>query len=251
MRIILRLAYQKVNEFIKVVDGPNSLYGLKEETLDSLLLSLLPPYGHTYCDTPPGEPIQEDIKLYLLRELLCSLRNSAGFAVPKTTVDELANDADYLFPILFQDSSFEGAFQSLTQDSAHQAVSQALKVLHTAPDPHEEGVVMIDVPPSACLVISLLQQWLIRHMIKELMKLMTSEAVTLHRKKIPTSYIDNYLTYQQHFSLKKLLDLQLRALQSCDGRERLHIMLYTTQWRLPLQWGRSTFGAIQSVLMSE
>ena len=169
----------------------------------------------------------------------------------QTTVDEFANDADYLFPILFQDSSFEGAFLSLTQDSTHQAVSQALKVLHTAPDPHEEGVVMIDFPPSACLVISLLQQWLIRHMIKELMKLMTSEAVTLHRKKIPTSYIDNYLAYQQHFSLKKLLDLQLRALQSCDGRERLHIMLYTTQWRLPLQWGRSTFGAIQSVLMSE
>ena len=126
-------------------------------------------------------------------------------------------DANYLFPILCQDPSFDGAYQGLTVDSSHKAVSEALHVLHTAPDPVTDDVTQIDVSPEGCLAIGLLQQWIIRHMIKELMKLMTTEAVTLHRKKIPASYIDNYLMYQQHFSIKKLLDLKLRALQSCNG----------------------------------
>ena len=72
----------QVKQFIDLVDGDKSLYGLKKETLNSLLLSLLPPYGHTYKDTPPGDLIGDDIKLCLLQELLRTLRNSAGFAVP-------------------------------------------------------------------------------------------------------------------------------------------------------------------------
>ncbi len=60
----------------------NTIYGLKAHTLISLLLSLLPPYGHTYEATPPGEPISEDPRECLLHELLRTLRNSAGFAIP-------------------------------------------------------------------------------------------------------------------------------------------------------------------------
>ena len=133
------------------------------------------------------------------------------------TIGELEMDADHLFPLLFRDAAFEGAYQNLTIDSAHQAVSKALEVLHTATDPQEEGVVQTEMSPEASLVVGLLQQWLVRHMTKQLMKLMTSEAVTLHRKQIPASYIDNYLTYQQHFSIKKLLELQLRALEYKQG----------------------------------
>ena len=72
----------QVKQFIDLVDGDKSLYGLRKETLNSLLLSFLPPYGHTYMDTPPGDLIGDDIKLCLLQELLKTLRNSAGFAVP-------------------------------------------------------------------------------------------------------------------------------------------------------------------------
>ena len=71
-----------MEQFISIVDGDSSLYGLKSETLDSLLLSLLPPYGHKYQDTPPQEPVGDDVRVYLLQELLRSLRHSAGFAVP-------------------------------------------------------------------------------------------------------------------------------------------------------------------------
>ena len=72
----------QVKQFIDLVGGEKSLYGLKKETLNSLLLSLLPPYGHTYKDTPPGDLIGDSVKLCLLQELLRTLRNSAGFAVP-------------------------------------------------------------------------------------------------------------------------------------------------------------------------
>ena len=72
----------QVKQFIDLVGGGNSLYGLKKETIDSLLLSLLPPYGHTYKETPPGNLIGDDVNLCLLQELLRALRNSAGFAVP-------------------------------------------------------------------------------------------------------------------------------------------------------------------------
>ena len=42
----------QVNEFISGVFGFKSLYGLQEETtLDSLVLDLLPPLGHTYKET--------------------------------------------------------------------------------------------------------------------------------------------------------------------------------------------------------
>ena len=51
----------------------------------------------------------------------------------------------------------------------------------------------------------LLQQWLVRHLTKRTMQLMTPEALTKYRKKIPTSYLENYLTHQAHFSLNRLI----------------------------------------------
>ena len=158
------------------------------------------------------------LSFFLLLSSLClSLFFPSSSFFVQTTVGELEMDANYLFPLLCRDASFEEAYQNLTIDSAHQAVSEALKVLHTAPDPQDEVGTQIDLSPEACLAVGLLQQWLIRHMTKQLMRLMTSEAVAVHRRQIPASYIDNYLTHQQHFSLKKLIDFQLRALKSCKG----------------------------------
>ena len=126
-------------------------------------------------------------------------------------------DAAHLFPLLEKDASFEAALESLTVESANEAVNEALQVLHTAPDPNEEGVAsQHEMSQEACLVVSVLQQWLIRYLCKTLMQLMTPEAICLHRKKIPASLIDNYLTHHQHFSLKKLLEHHLLPLQSCD-----------------------------------
>ncbi len=125
-------------------------------------------------------------------------------------------DAAHIFPLLEKDASFEAVLQTLTIDSANNAVNEAIQVLHTAPDPNEEGVASYEMSQEACLVVSILQQWLIRYLCKTLMQLMTPEAICLHRKKIPGSLIDNYLTHQQHFSLKKLLEHHLIPLQSSD-----------------------------------
>ena len=63
--------------------------------------------------------------------------------------------------------------------------------------------------PITQLIRSLLVQWLVRYLCKEVMQVMTPEALVLHERQIPASYIHNYLTYQKHFSLKDLIQQQL------------------------------------------
>ena len=65
-----------------------------------------------------------------------------------------------------------------------------------------------------CLVVLLLQQWLVRHLTKRMMQLMTSEAFIEHRSKIPSSYLENYLAYQAHFSLTHLIEIYHKGLAS-------------------------------------
>ena len=55
------------------------------------------------------------------------------------------------------------------------------------------------------LVHVLFQQWLVMHLYKRLMQLMTPEALVTNHKKIPPHYISHYLNYQCHFNLKALL----------------------------------------------
>jgi len=58
----LPYTYQ-VKEFIDCISGPSSLYGLQQETLDSLVLMLLPPLTHKYESL--GEPSVMDSGLDL------------------------------------------------------------------------------------------------------------------------------------------------------------------------------------------
>lgn len=77
--------FSQVKEFISLVDGSKSLYGLQSETLDSLILDMLPSLGHTYVklsDNSVGDDAQ-DVKVYLVLEILNSLRNNAGFHIPE------------------------------------------------------------------------------------------------------------------------------------------------------------------------
>ena len=67
----------------------------------------------------------------------------------------------------------------------------------------QDGITQLS--PEGCLVVALFQQWLIRYLCKRLMQLMTSEAFILYRNVIPSSYLENYLSFQAHFSLKDLI----------------------------------------------
>ena len=111
------------------------------------------------------------------------------------------------------DPKFEGLLQSLTHHEAMQAVTEALNLLHSAPGPQDEGD-QLDLTPEGCMVVSLLQQVLVRLVAKRLMNLMTTEAVILNRNKLPYSYLQNYLGNQTHFSLKEALTNYHAALRA-------------------------------------
>ena len=84
MRAVVENSKKKVQKFIDCISAGSSLYGFKPETLDSLLLSILPSFDHTY--QPLGEPsIVDDsmsVRVYLMQEFLQALRHSAGFNIP-------------------------------------------------------------------------------------------------------------------------------------------------------------------------
>ena len=77
-------------DFVRSVGGVESFYGLKNETVDSLLLSMLPTDKHTYqpyepkADPNSVEPI--DVGVLCLQELVRAFRSSAGFYLPTVSL---------------------------------------------------------------------------------------------------------------------------------------------------------------------
>ena len=55
---------------------------------------------------------------------------------------------------------------------------------------------------------------------------MTSEALTEHRTKIPSSYLENYLTHQAHFSLSRMVNKYHSGLRVkwLDIQALLHVL---------------------------
>ena len=116
-------------------------------------------------------------------------------------------DADFLASLV-QNSNpkFEGIIKTELNDiaTARQAVLSAFNTLQR--DPVDSSQLLA---PVSQLMRSLLVQWLVRYLCKEVMQLMTPEALILHERQIPASYIHNYLTYQKHFSLIDLIQQQI------------------------------------------
>ncbi len=134
--------------------------------------------------------------------------------------DELRLDAEEVFAHIQQDAEFAGHISQLTPPVILEAVNEALHSLYTTPLPSSHDT-KTNVSVNACLVVTVLTQWLIRHLCKRLTQLMTSESLCMYHKKIPTSYIQNYLNHQHHFSLKRLLESQRALLDQAeveDGR---------------------------------
>ena len=111
--------------------------------------------------------------------------------------------------LLKSDSKFEGVMKTELKDmkTARQALLFALDTLQSKHIDFTE-----ELPPLIQLAWSLLVQMLVRHVCKGLMQLMTPEALILHEHQIPASYIRNYLTFQKHFSLKDLVEQQLKKI---------------------------------------
>ena len=64
--------------------GPDGLYGFKLDTVDSLILSLLPPVDFEFNCTREDSLVDpdEDVKVFMLRLLVQGLRRCSGFHIP-------------------------------------------------------------------------------------------------------------------------------------------------------------------------
>ena len=124
----------------------------------------------------------------------------------QSSTEEIECDAVHLVQsLLSSNPKFEAVLRTELMDMkmTRKAVHSAL---HTLQSDH---INFTQLPPVTQLIQSLLVQWLVRYFCKALMQLMTPEALVLHERQIPASYIHNYLTYQKHFSLKDLIQQQL------------------------------------------
>lgn len=129
------------------------------------------------------------------------------------SVAELKSDADQLFDsILREDWGFSQVFPKIHHGNALAVVDEALHVLFHGPHPSEKDA-PIEIYIDACLVISLLLQWLVRYLCRRLMQLLTPEALAVHLNKVPNVYVQSYLKLQEHFSLKNLMAKQFRSLE--------------------------------------
>ena len=118
-------------------------------------------------------------------------------------VECTTEDASYVYNLIARKDL------TWTHQDASGAAREAFKILYSAPEQGEEAL-----SPRGCLVVSLLQQAFVRLFIKKLMNLMTTEAVILYRNKIPSSYLENYLRNQAHFSLKEVITKYHTALKA-------------------------------------
>ena len=85
-------------------------------------------------------------------------------------------------------------------------IDKALNVLFC----HRQDDESFTVYSDACMVISLVFHWLVMTLCKRLMQLMIAEALPIIKDSIPTYYIEHYLNFQNHFSLKKIVSKHLK-----------------------------------------
>lgn len=141
---------------------------------------------------PPSRTIAKGEVAIVLSECNCSF-------CPFTQYEKIGSEMDTLH--VFDLVKYDAILESLTHQEAAKAVTEAFNLLHSVRRPEEKRLTQ-----TGCIVVSIIQQLLIRLFTKRLMNLMSAEALVINRSKIPCSYINNYLTCQAHFSLKDAIE---------------------------------------------
>ena len=106
--------------------------------------------------------------------------------------------------MILLDPEFKEIMPQIRHENVAVLIDDALHTLHHGPKPTDKHT-PFEIYTDACMVIAVLTQWIIGYLCKHLMQLMTPEALTVHCKDFPTVYIQNYLKFQEHFSLKELV----------------------------------------------
>lgn len=75
----------QVKQFIFSVYKSESIYGLQQETLDSLILDFLPPLSHVFIKPEDDGMVdnKQDVSIYLFQEIMKVLGHNAGFHIPE------------------------------------------------------------------------------------------------------------------------------------------------------------------------
>ena len=75
-------------DFIALVSGPASLYGLCPDTLNSLIISLLPSVDHSYQEMGELSVVDDscDVRLRMMQQIVQALRKYTGFFIPKVGI---------------------------------------------------------------------------------------------------------------------------------------------------------------------
>ena len=134
------------------------------------------------------------------------------FCMLQCSLEELTLDAQHVSYLVCSDPEFQGLLPNITPQGVVRGVADAMQKLHEAPSPQGGNVPNVGLSSEGCMMVALGVQWLVRHLCKRLMQLMTPEALTVHRMKMDSSYLVNYLKHHSHFSLKVLIRDRLAAL---------------------------------------
>ena len=119
-------------------------------------------------------------------------------------------DTEHISKMIFS-SQFGTTFvEPMNTESIYEAIKDTMSILHSSSTYDQQF--FSDLEDQNVLIITILQQWLVRYFVKRLMQLMTPEALVLNQRKIPHSYLVNYLIYQHHFSLKEVIKNTVEAM---------------------------------------
>ena len=110
-------------------------------------------------------------------------------------------DIKSIFHFICSNAYFDEYIKEVNDKSAADAREKAVFILNSMKQEDRPTI-----PKGASMIISLTLQWIVRHLCKALMQVMTPEAVVIFDQKIPSTYIVNYLKHQQHFHLRKLIN---------------------------------------------
>lgn len=105
-------------------------------------------------------------------------------------------EAVYVCNKVRKNPEYAGSLKDIREHSSTKAISTAI-----------ESLINKDQPTSrtTCMILSMLQHWIITYLCGKMMQLMTPETLVIKRNLIPSYYIKLYLNHQCHFSLKQLI----------------------------------------------
>ena len=121
-------------------------------------------------------------------------------------------DIETIFGIIEKDDQFKRLIETRDKSDIISGINEAFQMLFEAASPQERPTV--EIFPDACLMISVLQQWMIRHLCKRLLQILTPEGMAVNYVKVPRSYREVYFKYQDHFNLRNLVMKSLKRLDN-------------------------------------